>query len=117
MDETRPPKEQSNLKENALEPIAVIGMSLKFPKDADSEETFWNMLMEKRCALSEFPPDRLNSRAFHHPDLSRQSTVNIPPYEIITSAEMFSIDVNDTWSLFERESRRFRCLILLHVTT
>lgn len=49
------------------EPIAVCGLSLKFPQDASSEKGFWTMLMEKRSAMTEFPADRLNVDAFHHP--------------------------------------------------
>ncbi|ROV87828.1 hypothetical protein VMCG_10550 [Cytospora schulzeri] len=47
--------------------IAVCGLSLKFPQDASSEKGFWAMLLEKRNAMTEFPPDRLNVDAFHHP--------------------------------------------------
>ncbi|KAI1084493.1 putative polyketide synthase [Whalleya microplaca] len=48
------------------EPIAVCGLSLKFPQDASSEKEFWAMLLEKRTAMTEFPADRLNIDAFHH---------------------------------------------------
>lgn len=47
--------------------IAVCGLALKFPQDASSEKGFWAMLLEKRSAMTEFPPDRLNVDAFHHP--------------------------------------------------
>lgn len=58
-----------------LEPIAVIGFSFKFPQDATSTEPFWDMLMKGRCASTEFPKDRMNRAAFHHPDPSRPGTV------------------------------------------
>jgi acyl transferase domain-containing protein len=61
--------------EDVLEPIAVVGMSLKFPGDADNEESFWEMMMEKHCATTEFPQDRLNSNAFYNSESSRLSTV------------------------------------------
>jgi acyl transferase domain-containing protein len=47
------------------EPIAVCGLALKFPQDACSEEGFWTMIQEKRSAMTEFPPERLNINAFH----------------------------------------------------
>ena len=50
-----------------IEPVAVIGFSLKFPQDATSSETFWEMMAEKRSAMTEFPADRLNIDAFYHP--------------------------------------------------
>lgn len=49
------------------EPIAVCGLSLRFPQDASSEKGFWAMLLEKRNAMTEYPPDRLNVDAFYHP--------------------------------------------------
>ena len=48
-----------------MEPIAIIGFALKFPQDAVSPGQFWKMLMEKRCATTEFPPSRMNIDAFY----------------------------------------------------
>ena len=50
-----------------IEPIAVVGYSLKFPQDATSPEEFWRMLVERRNAMTDFPADRLNISAFYHP--------------------------------------------------
>ena len=58
-------------------PLAVVGLSLKFPQDAVSPESFWNMLVEGRCASTEFPPDRLNIDAYHNPDTSRLDTLSM----------------------------------------
>lgn len=52
---------------DSQEPVAICGLALKFPQDAVSPETFWRMLVEKRSAITEFPKDRLNIDAFHHP--------------------------------------------------
>ena len=60
-----------------VEPIAVIGFSFKFPQEADSTDSFWKLLMEKRSTATEFPQDRLSVSAFYHPDASRGSTVSI----------------------------------------
>nr|UPN67558.1 hypothetical protein [Pestalotiopsis sp.] len=49
------------------DPIAVCGLSLKFPQDGASEKGFWSMLLEKRGAMTEYPPDRVNVDAFYHP--------------------------------------------------
>lgn len=61
----------------ALEPIAIVGFSFKFPQEATSQEAFWSMLMEKKCAMTEWPKDRLNIGAFHHPDKDRIDTVSL----------------------------------------
>ena len=60
---------------DALEPIAVVGFSLKFPQDADSAPSFWSMLRDKRCAMTEWPKDRINLEAFYHRDESRDEKV------------------------------------------
>ena len=57
------------------EPIAIIGMSCKFPGDATSVESFWKMLCEKRTAVSKVPEDRFNVDAFYHPDPERVDAV------------------------------------------
>ena len=62
--------------DGALEPLAIVGFSLKFPQEATSQEAFWSMLMEKRCAMTEWPSDRLNVEAFYHADKTRNDTVS-----------------------------------------
>ena len=61
--------------QDKLEPIAVIGFSLRFPQDATSPEALWQMLVDGRSSFSEFPRDRFNFDAFYHPDQSRPDTV------------------------------------------
>ena len=58
-----------------LEPLAVIGFSLKLPQEGTTPEAFWKMLMNRKCAMTEWPRDRLNIDAFYHPDNSRPDTV------------------------------------------
>ena len=61
--------------EDLLEPIAVIGFSLRLPQDAVTPQTFWRMLKEKKCAMTDWPRDRINMDAFYHPDHDRRDTV------------------------------------------
>ena len=58
-----------------MEPIAVIGFALKFPQEATSAEAFWRMIATKRCAMTEFPPSRLNADAFYAPDSNNGSSL------------------------------------------
>jgi hypothetical protein len=57
-------------------PIAVVGISCRFPGDATSPEKLWKLISEGRSAHSAFPKDRFNIDAFYHPAAERQGTVS-----------------------------------------
>ena len=59
-----------------IEPIAIIGLSLKFPQDVTSLDKFWNLLLEQGNTATEFPSDRLSASGLHHPDPNRRGTVS-----------------------------------------
>ena len=63
--------------EDNVEPIAIIGFSLKFPGEASSSEGFWDMLEGGRNAMTEFPADRINLQGHYHPDNSRLDEVRV----------------------------------------
>ncbi|KAI1297828.1 ketoacyl-synt-domain-containing protein [Xylaria venustula] len=63
------------LKPDKTMPIAVIGMSFQLPGGATSPESLWSMMLERRCASTDFPADRLGGSAFHHPDRTRGDSV------------------------------------------
>ena len=65
-----------NLNQDKLEPIAVIGFSLRFPQDAISPAALWQMLVEKKSAFTEFPKNRFNFDAFYHQNQNRNDTVH-----------------------------------------
>ncbi|KAI0156750.1 polyketide synthase [Hypoxylon sp. FL1284] len=60
---------------NEADPIAICGFSIKFPEEATSPEALWKMLLERRCAMSEFPADRISSEGFY----SEQNRLNTIP--------------------------------------
>ncbi|VUC33991.1 unnamed protein product [Clonostachys rosea] len=62
---------------DGLMPLAVVGMSFRFPQDATDAPSFWKMLMEQRCASTEVPPERFNMDAHYHPDSSRRETSSV----------------------------------------
>jgi len=87
------------------EGIAIIGFSLEFPQDATSSERFWKMMAEKRCAMTEFPPDRLNIDAFYHPDSNTGDSFSFRGGHFITKdlaafdRNFFSITPSDAASM------------------
>lgn len=44
------PQENGTIPKDKLEPIAIIGMSAKFPQDATTPASFWKMICEGRSA-------------------------------------------------------------------
>ena len=59
-----------------LRPLAVVGMSYRFPGGSTSDDSFWDMLVSKRCASSDVPPDRFNIDAHYNPDTKRLDTLS-----------------------------------------
>ncbi|KAL8971946.1 MAG: hypothetical protein Q9183_000809 [Haloplaca sp. 2 TL-2023] len=58
-----------------FEPLAVVGLSFKFPEDATTPEAFFQMMMEKRCVMKEWPSDRVNVEAFYSPTNDSVDTI------------------------------------------
>ncbi|KAI9736149.1 MAG: Type I Iterative PKS [Cirrosporium novae-zelandiae] len=58
-------------------PIAIVGMSCRFPGDATDPEKLWKLLVERQSAWSEIPKCKFNADAFYHPDPSRSGTTNV----------------------------------------
>lgn len=96
-DSVKSNNDQTTREQDLLEPIAVVGFSLKFPDDATSAESFWNMLIEGRCASEEFPKDRLNLDAFYDPNPDRQGTVR--PHRALDSLSRFFFISRKVWRL------------------
>ncbi|KNG81069.1 putative polyketide synthase [Aspergillus nomiae NRRL 13137] len=60
----------------SLEPLAITGISLKFPGDAVSAESFWKLIIEGRLTMRDYPPDRSNIDAFYHADHGRLDQIS-----------------------------------------
>ncbi|MHA7653057.1 type I polyketide synthase [Mycobacterium sp. ML4] len=50
------------------EPIAVVGIGCRFPGGVVGPETFWDLLVHGRNAISPVPADRWDAEAFYDPD-------------------------------------------------
>jgi malonyl CoA-acyl carrier protein transacylase len=50
------------------EPIAIIGMSCRFPGGADNLEAFWRLLRDGVDAITEVPPQRWDIDSYYDPD-------------------------------------------------
>jgi acyl transferase domain-containing protein/NADPH:quinone reductase-like Zn-dependent oxidoreductase len=47
------------------EPIAIVGIGCRFPGDANSPSTFWQLLRDGMNAITEVAPERWNREAFY----------------------------------------------------
>ncbi|RAH59477.1 polyketide synthase [Aspergillus piperis CBS 112811] len=54
-----------------LEPLAVVGIALRFPGEAVSPESFWNLILSGRAAAKDIPSYRYNIDAWFHPDYAQ----------------------------------------------
>ena len=60
-----------------IEPIAIIGMACRFPGEANTVESFWDMLSNARTGHKKVPADRFNADSWYHPEYDRRGAVCI----------------------------------------
>jgi acyl transferase domain-containing protein/NADPH:quinone reductase-like Zn-dependent oxidoreductase/nucleoside-diphosphate-sugar epimerase/acyl carrier protein len=59
------------LETRRTEPIAMIGMSCRFPGGANDQDSYWQLLSAGRDATSDVPGERWDVAAFYDPDPER----------------------------------------------
>jgi len=50
------------------EPIAIVGLSCRFPGGVTDGESYWKLLVERRDAVHPIPPERYDVEALYDPD-------------------------------------------------
>ncbi|KAF2728283.1 reducing type I polyketide synthase [Polyplosphaeria fusca] len=94
----------TDIKHPEMDGIAIVGMSFKFPGGLESEDAFWEALLEKRNTATEFPKDRLSADGAFHPQ-NRKGTIPLRGGHFLTSdiarfdAPFFSISDTEAASL------------------
>jgi acyl transferase domain-containing protein len=69
IDNERLRRQKEELERAATEPLAVIGMACRFGGGVDCPDDLWQMLVDGRDAVTEFPTDRgWDVEALHDPD-------------------------------------------------
>ncbi|KAI9831662.1 MAG: hypothetical protein M1819_004728 [Sarea resinae] len=64
------------LQQDESMPIAIVGMSCRFPGDATNPDKLWKLCADRQAAWSEIPKERMNIDAFYHPDAERAGNMN-----------------------------------------
>lgn len=55
-------------KDSVVEPIAIIGISCRFPGGVNDTNSFWKLLLDGVDAIKEVPKDRWNIKEYYDPD-------------------------------------------------
>ncbi|MEE8526152.1 MAG: SDR family NAD(P)-dependent oxidoreductase [Thermoanaerobaculia bacterium] len=71
------------------EPIAILGMSCRFPGGADDPETFWKLLHDGVDAITEVPPERWDIEALYDPDPSAPGKMSTRYGGFLTDIDKF----------------------------
>ncbi|KAG0649046.1 Highly reducing polyketide synthase [Hyphodiscus hymeniophilus] len=76
----------SDIEHPESEPVAIIGMACRFPQEAADVNGFWETLIEKRSAMTEFPKERMNIDSHYHPDPVHAASVAASETSIFVGA-------------------------------
>lgn len=58
------------------QPIAIVGMSCRFPGNVSTPDEFWELLARCRTGFSPIPASRFSDKRFFHPNPGKSGTTN-----------------------------------------
>ncbi|NEO71582.1 type I polyketide synthase [Moorena sp. SIO3H5] len=71
------------------EPIAIIGIGCRFPGNANTPESFWELLANGEDGVREIPPERWNPDYFYHPDPDTPGKMYIRHASLVDQVDQF----------------------------
>ena len=63
-----------------MDPIAITGFSFRLPQGAEDDDTFWDLLVEGRNVMTEWPESRANVDALLNKNSTIKNTVCLPSH-------------------------------------
>lgn len=66
-----------------IEPIAIVGMSCRFPSEAKTVDGLWDMMAKAKKGHSKIPADRFNADTWYHPSHDRRGAVSPPTHRVV----------------------------------
>lgn len=73
-------------------PIAIIGMGCRFPGGADNPEQFWQLLRDKKDAITEVPRDRWDIDAYYDPNPDAPGKISTRYGGFLNQVDKFDAD-------------------------
>ncbi|NES23646.1 MAG: polyketide synthase, partial [Symploca sp. SIO3E6] len=71
------------------EPIAIIGIGCRFPGNANTPESFWQLLANGEDGVREIPPERWDIDSCYHPDPDTPGKMYIRHASLVEEVEQF----------------------------
>ncbi|KAF2177009.1 putative polyketide synthase [Zopfia rhizophila CBS 207.26] len=97
-------------------PIAIVGLAGRYPGDASNPERLWDLIAEKRSAMTEVPKDRFTIDSYYHPYHERHNSVNVRgahfmQHQDVSSfdAPFFSINPNEAKAMDPQQRMALEC--------
>jgi acyl transferase domain-containing protein len=84
------------------EPIALVGISCRFPGGVSAPDQFWRLLCEGRKAIGEIPAERWDVDAHYDPDPAKPGKMNTRWMGCVEGVDLFD---NQFFGMSEREAR------------
>lgn len=82
-------REVSELKQIKTEPIAVVGMGLRLPGNADDADSYWEMLCNGRDGICEIPKSRFDVDELYDPDPDRPGKIYLREAGLLSDIDKF----------------------------
>ncbi|RFD26846.1 polyketide synthase [Mycobacterium uberis] len=74
------------------ESVAVVGIGCRFPGNVTGPDSFWQLLVDGRDAISEIPPDRWDANAFYDLDPSVSGRMTTKWGGFVSDVDAFDAD-------------------------